>query len=198
MTHRPTPASDLSLPRCRWCGSDPLYVRYHDEEWAVPVRDDARLFEMLLLEGAQAGLSWITVLRKRDRYRQAFDGFDAERMALYDAKRIDALMQDAGIVRHRGKIEAFVGNARAYLAMGGGRGALTDLVWASAADGPRRRTGRGPVPVRTAESEALSRALVARGFKFVGPTICYAFMQAVGVVDDHEPHCFRAHDAAVV
>jgi len=181
--------------RCRWCRSDPLYVRYHDEEWGVPVREDARLFEMLLLEGAQAGLSWITVLKKRDRYRELFDHFDAEKIARYDPARIEVIVKDPGIIRHRGKVEAFVGNARAYLAMGGGRGALSELVWSAQPMGANRRAASDPVPTRTRESEALSRALVARGFRFVGPTICYAFMQAIGVVDDHDVQCFLANRA---
>jgi DNA-3-methyladenine glycosylase I len=192
MTSHSVEGPDGERVRCRWCGSDRLYVRYHDEEWGVPVRDDGRLFEMLLLEGAQAGLSWITVLRKRARYRELFDEFDAEKIARYDDARIDALVQDPGIIRHRGKVEAFVGNARAYLAMGGGCGAFGELVWSFKPVRYIPRAASDRVPARTSESEALSRALVARGFRFVGPTICYAFMQAIGVVDDHEVPCFRA------
>ncbi len=179
--------------RCTWCGTDPLYVRYHDEEWGVPLHDDRALFEMICLEGAQAGLSWLTVLRKRESYRRAFDGFDATRMAGFDARRRARLLADPGIVRHRLKIEAFVANARAYLAVVEREGSFAGWLWgfapAQRRRGPRWRPGRPAVTV-TAESEALSRALAREGFRFVGPTICYAFMQAVGMVDDHQHGCF--------
>jgi DNA-3-methyladenine glycosylase I len=179
--------------RCAWCGVDPLYVRYHDTEWGVPLREDAALFEMLCLEGAQAGLSWITVLRKRDGYRRAFDGFDATRMARYTPRRLERLLADPGIVRNRLKVRAFVTNARAYLALGGGSGAFAELVWAHAPPARRRRPRLlGEIPVATPESDALSKELQRRGFKFVGTTICYAFMQAVGIVDDHQARCFAA------
>ena len=179
--------------RCAWCGSDPLYVRYHDTEWGVPVHDEARLFEMLCLEGAQAGLSWITVLRKRERYREVFDGFDAERMARYGARKQAALLADPGIVRNRLKVRAFVTNARAYLALRARGETLAGIVWAHAPRGRRRRPRHlGELPASTAESDALSAALRRRGFTFVGSTICYAFMQAVGVVDDHQRRCFAA------
>jgi len=179
--------------RCAWCGTDPLYVRYHDTEWGVPVHDEARLFEMLCLEGAQAGLSWITVLRKRERYREVFDGFDAERMARYGARKQAALLADPGIVRNRLKVRAFVANARAYLALRERGETLAGIVWAHAPRGRRRRPRHlGELPASTAESDALSAALRRRGFTFVGSTICYAFMQAVGVVDDHQLRCFAA------
>jgi len=178
--------------RCAWCGTDPDYVAYHDEEWGVPVRDDARLFEMLCLEGAQAGLSWITVLRKRAGYRRAFAGFDAARMARFDAARRARLMNDAGIVRNRLKIEAFVANARAYLELRRAGGTLGALVWSFRPRARARVRASGPLPARTPASDALSRELKRRGFRFVGSTICYAFMQAVGIVDDHRPRCHRA------
>ncbi len=177
--------------RCAWCGSDPLYVRYHDREWGVRLRDDRRLFEMLCLEGAQAGLSWITVLRKRPHYRRAFAGFDPVRIARFSPARRARLMQDAGIVRNRQKIEAFVQNARAYLRLRSEGGSLAALVW-SFAPPARRARATGPLPAATPASEALSKELKRRGFKFVGSTICYAFMQAVGIVNDHRPRCFRA------
>ncbi|GEM_PF-78982 len=182
--------------RCAWCAADPLYVAYHDTEWGAPSHDDRHLFEMICLEGAQAGLSWITILRKRENYRRAFDGFDAERMARYTPRKIDQLLADPGIVRNRLKVEAFVLNARAYLDVqgadsgGGGRG-FAGLVWSFAPHGRRRRPrSRAEVPVSTPESDALSRELARRGFKFVGTTIVYAFMQAVGMVDDHLQQCW--------
>jgi DNA-3-methyladenine glycosylase I len=179
--------------RCAWCGTDPLYVRYHDREWGVPLHDDRGLFEMLCLEGAQAGLSWITVLRKREHYRRAFDGFDAARMARYTARREAALLADPGIVRNRLKVHGFVTNARAYLELIDAGGSLDALVWAFRARGRRRRPRfLSDIPVATAESDALSRELKRRGFTFVGSTICYAFMQAVGIVDDHQQRCFAA------
>jgi DNA-3-methyladenine glycosylase I len=180
------------LWRCAWCGADPLYVAYHDREWGVPLRDDARLFEMLCLEGAQAGLSWITVLRKREHYRRAFAGFDAAKIARFSAARRARLMQDPGIVRNRLKIEAFVLNARAYLRLRAQRQTLAALVWGFAPRARRRPRYLDELPAATAESDALARELKRRGFKFVGSTICYAFMQAVGIVDDHQRRCFRA------
>lgn len=183
------------LRRCSWCGTDPLYVRYHDEEWGVPLHDDRALFEMLCLEGAQAGLSWITVLRKRETYRAAFDGFDAAKIARYDARRRAQLLKDPGIVRNRLKVEAFVANARAYLGVRERDGSFDAWLWQYAPAKPRRgarwRT-IGDVATSTIESDAMSRALKQRGFKFVGTTICYAFMQAVGMVDDHQHGCFAA------
>jgi DNA-3-methyladenine glycosylase I len=180
--------------RCWWAGTDPLYVRYHDEEWGRPVHDDRKLFEMLILEGAQAGLSWITILRKRENYRRAFDGFDPAKIARYDARRRRALMSDAGIVRNRLKIESAVGNARAFLLLSARPGGFDRHVWSFAGGGPlkRRPSTRAAVPARTAESDALSLDLKKRGFRFVGSTICYAFMQACGLVDDHVAGCFLA------
>ncbi len=179
--------------RCAWCGTDPLYVRYHDTEWGVPLHDERALFEMLCLEGAQAGLSWITVLRKREHYRRAFDGFDATRMARYTARREAALLADPGIVRNRLKVHGFVTNARAYLALRDAGASLDRLVWSYQPRGRRRRPRfLSDIPVATAESGALSKELKRRGFTFVGSTTCYAFMQAVGIVDDHQQRCFAA------
>jgi len=182
------------VTRCGWAGADPLYVRYHDEEWGVAVHDDRALFEFLTLEGAQAGLAWITILRKRAGYRKAFAGFDPKKVARFDEARIDALVQDEGIVRHRGKIESTVTNARAFLAVQKEHGSFDAYIWSFVGGAPlvnRRRTLKD-VPARTPESEAMSRDLTKRGFRFVGPTICYAFMQACGLVDDHVSTCFRA------
>jgi DNA-3-methyladenine glycosylase I len=180
--------------RCAWCGTDPLYVRYHDEEWGVPVHDDRRLFEMLVLEGAQAGLSWITILRKRPAYRRAFDRFDARKIARYDAGKKRALLADAGIVRNRLKIEAAVKNARAFLAVRKEFGSFDAYIWQFVGGRPvvNARARRTAIPARTPESDAMSRDLKKRGFSFVGSTICYAFMQAVGMVNDHAEGCFRA------
>jgi len=178
--------------RCPWAGDDPLYVAYHDTEWGVPITDRHRLFELLCLEGAQAGLAWITILRKRDGYRAAFDGFDARRMAAYtDADRA-RLRADAGIVRNRAKIDAFIGNARAYLEIDD----FAALVW-SFVDGTtiqNRWRRLEDVPAATPASDAMSRELRRRGFRFVGPTICYAFMQSAGLVNDHVVACFRHAD----
>lgn len=181
-------------PRCWWAGDDPLYVRYHDEEWGRPVHDDRKLFEMLILEGAQAGLSWITILRKRENYRRAFAGFDAQKIARFDARRRAVLMRDAGIVRNRLKIASAVDNARAFLRLSAQPGGFDRYVWSFVADRPQRRrpSTRADVPARTPQSDALSADLKKRGFRFVGSTICYAFMQACGLVDDHVSDCFRA------
>ncbi|MGH8219483.1 MAG: DNA-3-methyladenine glycosylase I [Steroidobacteraceae bacterium] len=176
--------------RCAWCAVDPLYVAYHDTEWGVPSHDAQHLFEMICLEGAQAGLSWITILRKRENYRRAFDGFDAERMARYTPRKIERLLTDPGIVRNRLKVQAFVLNARAWLAIEESGGGFAELVWRFAPSGRRRRPRtRRDVPVSTPESDALSRELLRRGFKFVGRTSVYAFMQSVGLVDDHMQKC---------
>jgi DNA-3-methyladenine glycosylase I len=177
--------------RCPWAGTDPLYVRYHDEEWGVPSHDDRHLFEMLILEGAQAGLSWITILRKRAAYRKAFDRFDPRRVAKYDAKKLRALLADEGIVRNRLKIHGAVRNARAFLDVQKEFGSFDAHLWAFVGGAPkvnRPRTMKD-VPPRTAESDALSKDLKKRGFTFVGSTICYAFMQAVGMVNDHLAGC---------
>lgn len=179
-------------PRCAWARTD-LDVRYHDEEWGVPVRDDRRLFEMLVLEGAQAGLSWSTILRKREAYRRAFAGFDPARVARYTARDVRRLLADPGIVRNRAKIEAAVANARAFLAVCEEHGTFGSWVWRFVGGAPVRNAWRSPreVPVETEQSRAMSRELRARGFRFVGPTICYAFMQATGMVNDHTVDCFR-------
>jgi DNA-3-methyladenine glycosylase I len=180
--------------RCAWCPEDPLYVAYHDSEWGMPVRSDAHLFEMLCLEGAQAGLSWITVLRKRETYRQAFDRFDAEKMARYGAVKRRRLLQDPGIIRNRLKVDAFVANARAYLQIRSSIGSFSDYVW-QFTDGKvlrRRPLYLGGVPASTPHSDAMSKDLKQKGFKFVGTTICYAFMQAVGMADDHQRYCWAA------
>lgn len=177
--------------RCAWCGTDPLYVAYHDTEWGVPVHDDQTLFEFLSLECQQAGLSWITVLRKREHYRKVYDGFDAAKIARYTPARLEKLLADPGIIRHRGKIEASVGNARAYLALVEREGSFARWLWRFVGGKPRRNAPRtlAHVPTRTEESDAMSRALQKEGFKFVGSTICYAFMQASGMVDDHVAGC---------
>jgi DNA-3-methyladenine glycosylase I len=179
--------------RCGWAGSDPLYVRYHDEEWGVPVHDDRRLFEMLILEGAQAGLSWITILRKRDAYRRAFDRFDPKKVAGYDGRRRRALLNDPGIVRNRLKIEAAVTNAAACLEVQREFGSFDDYLWRFVGGRPivNRPATLKDIPTSTPESDAMSRDLKRRGFRFVGSTICYAFMQAVGMVDDHLTSCYR-------
>ncbi|MCL8385036.1 MULTISPECIES: DNA-3-methyladenine glycosylase I, partial [Xanthobacter] len=182
--------------RCFWCGTDPFYMAYHDDEWGVPERDSRALFEKLLLDGFQAGLSWITILRKRENFRRAFDGFEPEIIARYDAAKVEALMQDAGIVRNRAKVEGAVLSARGYLDLRDKGIAFSDFMW-DAVDGetkvnrPRRIAD---VPAETAESKALSKRLKAAGFKFVGPTIVYAAMQACGLVDDHLEgcHCAKA------
>jgi len=181
--------------RCAWCPpDDPLYIQYHDEEWGVPVHDDRRLFEMLILEGAQAGLSWRTILGRRETYRKAFDRFDARKIARYDAKKAAALMKDPGIIRNRLKIAATIGNARAFLAVQKEFGSFDKYLWSFVGGKPLRnpRGNKAPLPVQTPEAEAMSRDLKKRGFRFVGPTICYAFMQAVGLVNDHAADCFRA------
>jgi DNA-3-methyladenine glycosylase I len=179
--------------RCGWAGDDPLYIAYHDREWGVPVHDDRSLFEFLVLEGAQAGLSWITILRKRPAYRAAFDGFDPAAVARFDARRVRALLRDAGIVRNRAKIEAAVGNARAFLEVQKEFGSFDAYIWRFVGGRPRRNAWKTlrQIPPSTVESEALSRDLKARGFRFVGPTICYAHMQATGMVNDHLVGCFR-------
>jgi DNA-3-methyladenine glycosylase I len=179
--------------RCGWCGRDPLYVAYHDQEWGVPVRDDRALFEKLILDGFQAGLAWITILRKRERFLEAFDGFDPAIIAGYGPAKIEALMQDPGIVRNRAKIEGTVLSARATLELMAQPGGFTDFLWQFVDGRPKVNHWRtmAEVPAETPESRAMSKALKAKGFKFCGPTICYAFMQAVGMVDDHLVHCFR-------
>ncbi|HET7618321.1 MAG TPA: DNA-3-methyladenine glycosylase I [Vicinamibacterales bacterium] len=183
--------------RCPWAGTDPLYVQYHDEEWGVPVHDDRHFFEMLILEGAQAGLSWITILRKREHYRRVFAGFDPRKVARFDQTRIERLLADPGIVRNRLKVEGAVKNARAFLDVQREFGSFDAYVWRFVGGRPVRQPRRTmkDVPARTPESDALSRDLRARGFTFVGSTICYAFMQATGLVNDHLVSCFRAGGA---
>ena len=179
--------------RCPWAGSDPLYLRYHDSEWGVPVHDDRHFFEMLVLEGAQAGLAWITILRKREGYRDAFDGFDPAVVARYDDRRVEALLGNPAIVRNRLKVGSAVANARALLRVQDEHGSFDRYVWRFVDGRPRQNRWRGmdEVPAETPESRALSRDLKRRGFRFVGPTICYAFMQATGLVNDHLVDCFR-------
>jgi DNA-3-methyladenine glycosylase I len=180
--------------RCAWCPADPLYVAYHDTEWGVPVRADSALFEMLCLEGAQAGLSWITVLRKRETYRRAFDDFDAEKMSRYTAVKRRRLLQDPGIIRNRLKVDAFIANARAYLEVRASLGSFSDYIWQFTNGRVQRRRPLylGAIPASTAHSDAMSKDLRQRGFKFVGSTICYAFMQAVGIVNEHQRYCWVA------
>jgi len=181
------------LIRCAWAGTDPLVVRYHDTEWGVPLHDDRRLFEFLVLESAHAGLSWITILRKRENYRQAFDGFDPRRVAVYDAARIEQLLGNPTIVRNRRKIEAAVRNARVFLEIQDEFGSFDAYLWRFVSGRPRINRWKTirAVPAETPESQALSKDLVRRGCAFVGPTIGYAFMQAVGMVNDHTVDCFR-------
>ena len=179
--------------RCGWVGDDPLYRAYHDREWGVPVRDDRVLFEFLILEGAQAGLSWITILKRREGYRRAFDGFDPEKVARYDERKKAALLQDSGIIRNRLKIEATVTNARLFLDLQGESGSFAAFLWQFVDGRPRRNSWKttADIPAQTPESEAMSKELKKRGFRFVGPTICYAHMQATGLVNDHLVSCFR-------
>jgi DNA-3-methyladenine glycosylase I len=177
--------------RCAWANNE-LSIRYHDEEWGVPVHDDRTLFEFLILEGAQAGLSWNTILNKRDNYRRAFDGFDPKRVARYDRRKVKQLLADAGIVRNKLKIAAAIENAKAFLRVQEEFGTFDHYVWQFVGGKPRVNKWRSlrQVPARTAESDAMSKDLQRRGFKFVGSTICYAFMQAVGMVNDHAADCF--------
>jgi DNA-3-methyladenine glycosylase I len=181
------------ISRCPWCGSDPLYVEYHDREWGVPVHDDRILFEFIILEGAQAGLSWITILRKREHYRKALDGFNIQRMAQYTEHDLLRLMENPGIVRNRLKVESLVKNARGALAIIEQFGSLDAYFWGFVDNAPIINSPQGmqDVPARTALSDALSKDLKKRGFNFVGSTIMYAFMQAVGLVDDHLTGCFK-------
>jgi DNA-3-methyladenine glycosylase I len=181
------------VKRCTWAGTDPLSIEYHDREWGVPLHDDRKLFEMLILEGAQAGLSWMTILKKRTNYRKAFDGFEVRKIAAYERKDIHRLLQDEGIVRNRLKIEAAISNARAFLVIQKEFGSFDNYLWKFV--GGRQKTNHRrsskDVPAKTQISDALSADLKKRGFRFVGSTICYAFMQAVGMVNDHVTGCFR-------
>ncbi|MEM1202271.1 MAG: DNA-3-methyladenine glycosylase I [Acidobacteriota bacterium] len=183
----------MAVQRCGWAGDDPLYCDYHDGEWGVPCRDDPKLFEMLLLEGAQAGLSWITILRKREGYRAAFDGFDAERIARYDDAKVAELLANPGIVRNRLKVASAITNARTYLDLREREGSFSDFLWRFVDGRPIQNAFRdlGEVPAKTPISDAMSKELKRLGFKFIGSTICYAFMQATGMVNDHLVSCFR-------
>ena len=182
-----------AIQRCEWPGDDPLYLEYHDQEWGVPIRDGRLLFEFLCLEGAQAGLSWITILRKREGYRELFDGFEPEIIAGYDDEKIETLRGDARIVRNLAKIRSVVGNARAYLEMEDSGEPFTDYIWSFVDGEPIQNSWQSlsEIPASTTISEAMSKDLKSRGFNFVGPTICYAFMQAAGLVNDHVTGCFR-------
>ncbi|MDD4962568.1 MAG: DNA-3-methyladenine glycosylase I [Gallionella sp.] len=184
--------------RCPWAGNDPLYQHYHDHEWGVPQLDDNRLFELLILEGAQAGLSWITILRKRENYRAALDGFDPKKIAQYDGDKLAELMQNAGIVRNRLKIQSLALNAQGFLAIQQEFGSFAKFIWSFVGNQPIQNHWQSldQVPARTPESDALSLALKKRGFKFIGTTICYAFMQATGMVNDHVDGCFRHDECA--
>ncbi len=179
--------------RCSWCSDDPLYQKYHDKEWGVPLHDERELFEFLCLEGAQAGLSWITILKKRENYRLAFEDFDAEKIALYDERKIAALLQDKGIVRNKLKVNTFVNNARSYLTMLEKGETLDNFLWDFVDGNTIQNSWKTPseVPPSTPLSDMLCKELKRRGFKFVGGTICYAFMQAIGMVNDHTTDCFR-------
>lgn len=179
--------------RCEWCGNDPLYVEYHDKEWGVPVHDERQLFEMLILEGAQAGLNWLTILRKRENYRKAFDRFNAKKIAQYDKAKVAKLLADAGIVRNRLKIAATIQNARAFLEVQKEFGSFDRYIWQFVGGKPKINHWKNlkELPPKTTESDAMSKELKKRGFSFVGSTICYAFMQAVGMVNDHVVTCFR-------
>lgn len=189
----PAPRTKTTPTRCTWCGADPLYIAYHDEEWGVPVHDDRRLFEFLILEGAQAGLSWLTILKKREHYRRAFDGFDCERIARYTKRDVARLLKDPGIVRNRLKIESAIRNARVTLAIREEFGSLDAFLWRYVDGIPIQNQWKrlADIPPRTGISDILSKDLKKRGFNFVGSTIGYAFMQAVGMVNDHVTDCFR-------
>ena len=181
--------------RCPWAGSDPIYIKYHDNEWGVPLHNDRKLFEFLLLDGFQAGLSWITILKKRTNYRKAFDYFDARKIAVYDNRKIEQLLANKGIIRNRLKIESAVQNARSVLGVYDEFGSFDDYIWQFTGGKTIRNAWQtiDQIPAWTTESTAMSKDLKQRGFKFVGPTICYAFMQAAGMVNDHLVGCFRYH-----
>jgi len=181
------------IERCTWCGSDPLYIKYHDEEWGVPVHDNYKLFEMLILEGAQAGLSWITVLKKRENYRKAFNNFDPVKISKYSDRKIDKLLENPGIIRNRLKVNSTVGNAKAFLIVQREFGSFDKYIWQFVNHKPivNKFENLKELPAKTKLSDQMSKDLKKRGFKFVGSTICYAFMQAVGMVNDHTTNCFR-------
>lgn len=179
--------------RCEWAGNDPLYQNYHDLEWGVPTHDDQKLFEMLTLEGAQAGLSWITILRKRENYREAFDNFDPNKISLYNENKFQELMNNAGIVRNKLKIRSAISNAKLFLDIQKEYGSFDKFIWGFVNQEPIKNSWKkiSEIPAQTPESEVLSKNLKKRGFKFVGPTICYALMQSIGMVNDHTTNCFR-------
>ncbi|MAE10667.1 MAG: DNA-3-methyladenine glycosylase I [Dehalococcoidales bacterium] len=179
--------------RCEWVPTNSLFARYHDEEWGVPQHEDRKLFELLILEGAQAGLNWLTILNKRDGYTKAFDGFDAEKIARYDDRKVEELLLNSGIVRNRLKIMATIRNAGAFLAVAEEFGSFDTYIWQFVGGQQKKNAWKAmnEVPSRTFESEAMSKDLIKRGFKFVGPTTCYAYMQATGMVNDHTMDCFR-------
>ncbi len=185
--------------RCAWCGDDPVYQQYHDEEWGVPVHDDRKLFEMLILEGVQAGLNWITILRKRKNYQKAFDNFNAKKIIQFDAKKIKELLANKGIVRNRLKIAATISNAKAFLEIQKEFGSFDNYIWRFVGIKPiiNKRKSIKDIPPTTPESDAMSKDLKKRGFRFVGSTICYAFMQACGLVNDHEMKCFRYKEVLI-
>ena len=186
----------LKKTRCGWAGDDPLYINYHDTEWGVPLHEDRKLFEFLILEGAQAGLSWITILKKRTNYRKAFQNFDPRKVAEYDSARVKKLLSDPGIVRNKLKIEAAIQNAKAFLAVRKEFGTFDTYIWQFVNGATIRNAWKtlDAIPSKTEESMRMSRDLKKRGFRFVGPTICYAFMQAVGMVNDHTVDCFRHNE----
>jgi DNA-3-methyladenine glycosylase I len=186
--------------RCAWCGTDPIYIRYHDEEWGVPVHDDRRLFEMLILDGMQAGLSWITVLKKRGEFRKAFDHFDPEKIAQYGKEKVSQLLTNPGIIRNRLKIQGAIKNAQAFLRIQKEFGTFDKFIWSFVGNKPlhNRFKDSKQIPARTPESDQMSKELKKRGFSFVGSTICYAFMQAAGMVNDHVVQCFRYRESSKV
>jgi DNA-3-methyladenine glycosylase I len=201
LTPNPNPKAERGarpLTRCAWSGSDPLYLDYHDREWGVPVHDDRLLFEFLILEGAQAGLSWLTILKKRENYRRAFDRFELHKVAKYDERKVAALLADAGIVRNRLKVNAAIRNAQVCLALRKEFGSLDAYFWQFVGGRPRQNAWRTmrEIPSKTPESDALSKDLAKRGCKFVGSTICYALMQGAGLVNDHTTDCFRYNEVA--
>ncbi|MBI1932947.1 MAG: DNA-3-methyladenine glycosylase I [Ignavibacteriales bacterium] len=181
------------INRCTWCGTDPLYVKYHDEEWGVPSHDDRKLFEMLNLEGAQAGLSWFTILKKRENYKNVFDNFDTEKISKYSDKKIEKILQDPGIVRNKLKVNSVITNAKAFLQVKQEFGTFDNYIWQFVNYKQINNSFKSikDVPAKTEISDAMSKDLKKRGFKFVGSTICYAFMQAVGMINDHTKNCFR-------
>lgn len=182
--------------RCEWAGNNPIDIAYHDLEWGVPVNDDKKLLEMLILEGAQAGLSWTTILNKRKSYKKAFDGFDVKKIAKYDSQKINSLLADSGIIRNKLKIAAAIQNAKAFISIQKEFGSFDKYIWKFVGNKPIKSYHKSlsEYPIKTKEAETMSKDLLARGFKFVGPTICYAFMQAVGMVNDHQMQCFRYNE----